>query len=102
MVYAWPWCARKPSIAACANKFGVLAVKAGNHRIQRLALHQGEQHPFPAFAGHRVAFPVANACARFNYGWACCNGQVKPETFSGSFPIKIPFILQRGLITVFE
>jgi integrase len=31
-----------------------------------------------------------------------CNGQVKPDTFSDSFPIKIPLILQRGLITVFE
>ena len=30
---------------------------------------------------------------------AVCNGQVKPDTFSDSFPIKIPFILQRGLIT---
>jgi hypothetical protein len=28
-----------------------------------------------------------------------CNGQLKPDTFLDSFPIKIPFILQRGLIT---
>lgn len=28
-----------------------------------------------------------------------CNGQVKPDTFSDSLPIKIPLILQRGLIT---
>jgi hypothetical protein len=30
-----------------------------------------------------------------------CNGQYKPDTFSDSLPIKIPFILQRGLITQF-
>ena len=28
-----------------------------------------------------------------------CNGQVKPDTFSDNLPIKIPLILQRGLIT---
>jgi hypothetical protein len=28
-----------------------------------------------------------------------CNGQVKPDTFLDSLPIKIPLKLQRGLIT---
>lgn len=28
-----------------------------------------------------------------------CNGQAKPDTFLDSLPIKIPLILQRGLIT---
>jgi hypothetical protein len=30
-----------------------------------------------------------------------CNDQLKPDTFLDSLPIKIPFILQRGLISQF-
>ena len=47
-----------------------------------------EQHPREAAAGELRALVGVE-----------CNGQVKPDTFSDSFPIKIPFILQRGLIT---